>query len=211
MARCVDCCNLDLCDKKESYINEYWCDKDYVEGWKNPNQTACDSFTEAYGRTDAEKERAIKGISDGCFIVTMVCNLLGKEPEHDSYLKTFKNFKRNYLMKQIELYDFLYLYESLGPAIAHKMKKQGENASRMAKNLYYIYFPEIIKDINEEHNIEAFRKYVDLVKVLAKACNFTIERRNEQETSKTEENKKAYTIGYNPIGSYSSRPSVALR
>ena len=177
MARCVDCCNLNLDCKKNDYTNEYLCD--ICTGYKAPDNQDCplsDGFTEAYNRSDEEKRRAL-GISDGCFIATMACNLLGKSPENDKYLQIFKDFKRNYLMKNEKFYDYLYLYEDLGPAIAHKIMAQRERASRIAKSLYYIFFPEIIKEIKEGHNSEAFKKYVDIVKVLTKACNFTIERR----------------------------------
>ena len=171
MNRCVDCCNLDLCSKYNGYTNEYWCDKSYVEGWKKPTQRACDSFTEAYGRSSSEKDNAIRGISDGCFIVTMVYSMLGMDENRKKNLEEFKKYKRDYLMPQKKLYNYLLLYETLGVAIADRIRRQ-ENRQQIAKNLDSIYFPEILKDIRAGKNAKAFKKYVNVVTVLAQGCNF---------------------------------------
>ncbi len=183
MNRCVDCCNLNICSKRESYINEYWCDKNYMEGWKKPTQKACDEFTEAYNRTTEEKNNAIKGISDGCFIVTMACELLGRSPAHDIYLQKFKEFKMNYLMKQKELRKYLVLYEKLGPSIAHRMKNydHGARASIIARNLYNLFLPEVLEEIEKGNHEEAFKKYFDLVSVLAKGSGFKIEHKEKEQ------------------------------
>ena len=183
MSKCVECTFLELDHKYNSYTNEYWCDNGYVKEWKKPDCRSCDSFCEAYDRSASEIDNAIRGISDGCFRVTMTCELLGKSPTHDIYLQKFKEYKRNYLMKQEKLRKYLVLYEELGPAIAHKMKSydHGARASIIARNLYYIYFPEIIKEIDEGNNTEAFRKYVDLVATLTKACEFKIEHKKEEQ------------------------------
>ena len=201
MRTCVECAHLNLCSKYNEYTNKYDCTASYSRGWRYPTDSACDDFCEAYYRTSEEKNRALKGISDGCFIVTAACDLLGISPEHDSILKTFKDFKRNYLMQRPELYRELVLYESLGPAIAHQMIRQKDRATAMAKNLHDVYFPEIINNINEgmltrdiqqrERKLSlAYGKYRTLVMVLAQACGFEIVRREDLEESMVYSKKK---------------------
>ena len=189
MNRCVDCCNLNICSKRESYINEYWCDKNYMEGWKKPTQKACDEFTEAYNRTAEEKNNAINGISDGCFVVTMACDLLGRQPLLDPVLKTFKDFKCNYLMKRPEFYRELLLYEDLGPAIAHKLRKQKD---RSAKDLYK-FFSDIKNDIDAGKKELAYKKYKSIIVTLAEGFGFKIVRREELE--KSEEQGPVKSLG----------------
>lgn len=186
MARCVDCCNLDLCRKYNDYTNEYWCDKSYVEGWKSPNQYACDSFTEDYYRSDAEKECALRGISDGCFVVTATCDLLGMQPSLNPILKAFKDFKRNYLMKSPKFYRELLLYEDLGPAIAHKLLRQKD---RSAKDLYK-FFVDIKKDIDADKKELAYLKYKSVIMTLAEGFGFKIVKKEN-----LEEKEKVKTIG----------------
>lgn len=183
MSRCVDCCHLDLCNKYNEYTNKYWCSERYMEDWRSPSQEACDSFTEAYSRTAEEKRRVLKDeISDGCFIVTMACELLGRSPAHDVCLQKFKEYKKNYLMKQKELKKYLSAYEELGPSIAHRMKNydHGARASIIARNLYNLFLPEVLEEIEKGNHEEAFEKYFDLVSVLAKGCGFKIEYEKEE-------------------------------
>lgn len=183
---CAECASFVPNSRKNCWSKDCWCDK--LNKWVAPESTKCyeeyNYFCEAYNRSSREIDNAIRGISDGCFIVTMTCELLGKEPEQDVCLQKFKNYKRNYLMKQEKLYDYLMLYEDLGPAIAHKIKSYGHGAraSIIAKNLYYIYFAEIIKEIDEGNNLKAFKKYVDVVRTLSIACGFTVEKENKEKS-----------------------------
>lgn len=187
MARCVDCCNLNLDCKKNDYTNEYLCD--ICTGYKAPDNQDCplsDGFTEAYYRSDAEKERALRGISDGCFVVTATCDLLGMQPLLNPILKAFKDFKRNYLMKEPKFYRELLLYEDLGPAIAHKLLRQKD---RSAKDLYK-FFVDIKKDIDADKKELAYLKYKSVIMTLAEGFGFKIVKKEN-----LEEKEKVKTIG----------------
>ena len=133
---CAECASFLPDHRKNCWSKDCWCDK--LDKWVDPESTECyreyNYFCEAYNRSSREIDNAIRGISDGCFIVTMACNLLGREPKSDKCLQTFTKFKRD-LIKEGKCTDFLILYESLGPAIAHRIRTQGESSTKIAKNL----------------------------------------------------------------------------
>ncbi len=189
MAKCGECAFLELDHQYEACSNKFWCSNGYVNDWKSASGKACDSFCPAYSRTSGEIENAMRGISDGCFVVTMTCDLLGRQPLLDPVLKTFKDFKCNYLMKRPEFYRELLLYEDLGPAIAHKLQRQKD---RSAKDLYK-FFSDIKNDIDAGKKELAYKKYKSIIVTLAEGFGFKIVKREELE--KLEEQGPVKTIG----------------
>ena len=92
-------------------------------------------------------------------------------------------------MKRPEFYRELLLYEDLGPAIAHKLRKQKD---RSAKDLYK-FFSDIKNDIDAGKKELAYKKYKSIIVTLAEGFGFKIVRREELE--KSEEQGPVKSLG----------------
>lgn len=96
--------------KSGLFSGDYWCDKKdcavnddiYYQYCRNYDYSSCP----IYKHTE----------SSGCFLTTIVCNLLGKS-DNDTILNDFRNFRNHILQKQEKYYDILKEYDTIGPVI----------------------------------------------------------------------------------------------
>ena len=82
--------------------------------------------------------------SGGCFITTVVCDILGKK-DNDKTLEILRNFSNNILKEDTHYYDFLKLYDNMGPKIADAILHDSDNLK-----LSTFLFNEVIKPISRQ-------------------------------------------------------------
>ena len=105
-----------------------------------------------------------RGNSDGsgCYITTMVCNVLGYEDDCD-VLNTLRDFRNNVLQKNPMYSLILYEYDTIGPKIAQKLK---EEDVLFVKKIYEGYLLPIVDLIKNKDNENAINKYVEMTRSL---------------------------------------------
>lgn len=88
---------------------------DYIKGF-------CSHYHAYYYPTEEVCNHYIKrgGGSGGCYITTMVCNILGY-PDNCDVLNTLREFRNTVLQKDKRYGSLLYQYDSVGPMIAGKI------------------------------------------------------------------------------------------
>lgn len=82
--------------------------------------------------------------SSGCFITTVVCDILGTK-DNDKTLETLRNFRDNVLQKNKKYYHLLKLYDNMGPKIADAILHDSDN-----RKLSTFLFNDIIKPISKQ-------------------------------------------------------------
>ena len=105
-----------------------------------------------------------KGTSSGggCYITTMVCNVLGYEDDCD-VLNTMRSLRNDVLQKDPKYSLILYEYDTIGPKIAEKLQK--EDAS-FVKKIYEGCLLPIVDLIKNKNNEKAINKYVEMTRSL---------------------------------------------
>ena len=102
--------------------------------------------------------------SGGCFITTIVCDILNKE-DSCKVMMTLRNFRDNVLQKDKKYFEILKNYDVIGPVIAKKILNE-ENKSQMAKVIYVYELLPVVKLINEKKYNEAISSYSIMTKRL---------------------------------------------
>ena len=122
---CGSCGRFEDKDKDIPYDTS---NPDYIKGFCEhyrayyyPTEDACNYYTKRSGG------------SGGCYITTIVCNILGYSDNCD-VLNTLRDFRDNVLQKDKRYCGLLYQYDSVGPMIAGKIR---ESNSEGLKYDYY--------------------------------------------------------------------------
>ena len=108
-----------------------------------------------------------KGSSSGCFITTIVCDILGME-DNSSVLNTLRSFRDNVLQKDEKYKEVLYEYDTVGPIISRNLsvdfvdKEDKELPNAM---LDYFILPTV-ELVNNKKYDEAVNKYIKMVNSL---------------------------------------------
>lgn len=144
------------CKKNNSTINstnyEKYCKKSYER--------------DGYGECPIYK---YEESSSGCFITTIVCDIIGLE-DKNIYLMLLRKFRDNYLQKNPNTIQILEEYDFIGPIIS-KCINTDKNKKVIAKNLFINNLVPIFDDICNDNYICAIKKYTDMVKGLIKRYN----------------------------------------
>lgn len=113
------------CLKKEEYINTDTYSK----------------YCRAYSYSDCPIYKHQE--SSGCFITTVVCDILGKEDNHE-LLNNFRNFRDNILQKDKKYEEILKNYDTVGPVVGDAIYKDEDRIK-----LSLVLYNNILKPINE--------------------------------------------------------------
>lgn len=151
VCNCHECLKMDLSDR-----NKYDNCKAYCTAYRryiNINDHACSSYF-IYD----ENRKNIS--SSNCYITTTMCNVLGFEDNCD-YLTTLRNFRENYLKKDINLYPILFEYDIVGPSISKSIYSDSKNKN-VCKSLLNNYIAPIVNMIKENKYIDAINKYKEM-------------------------------------------------
>ena len=111
--------------------------------------------------------------SSGCYITTMICDILGYEDTCDS-LETLRSFRNNVLQKDPKYAGLLYEYDTVGPKIAKELKKEDKD---FVLDLYEGFIVPIVSDIKEKRNHEAVSRYVFMTKALEETYGISFEKK----------------------------------
>lgn len=147
---------------------KYWCEKKGEDRYAN--DARCSSFCEAYSRSDYSRknmyEVSASASSSGCYLTTMMCQLLGFEDDN-YYLNKLRYFRDNVMKKSGEYIPLLIVYDVVGPIISKKLAND-EYGEVIAKVYFDEYITKAVHAIEEEKNKEAINVYIAMTDSLAK-------------------------------------------
>ena len=170
MARfCGECTYLDL--TTGDIYGKFYCERRYER--HGANDLECSNFCTAYSRSSSEISNAIEYTKDhsssGCYLTTIVCNILGL-PDNNIFLNTLRKFRNNILQKDEKYKNLLLEYDVIGPKIAKSLKNDplNKNIASMCLNNYII---NIVEDIENENYKTAINQYIEMTNKLKSLYN----------------------------------------
>ena len=107
--------------------------------------------------------------SSGCFITTVLCNILGLPDNHET-LKTLRNFRDNVLKKDKLYKEILMIYDGIGPYVADALSND-EKKHEKAKELYELSLKPIIEEIKNKKYDRAVKHYLYMTLYLISEYN----------------------------------------
>ena len=110
------------------------------------------------------------GSSGGCFITTVLCNILGLPDNHET-LNILRNFRDNVLQKDKQYAEILKVYDAIGPMVADKIIND-ENREQIALDLYKSSLLPIVEEINNNNYNRAIKHYLYMTLYLVSDYNF---------------------------------------
>lgn len=134
------------------FFGDYWCDKKNTKVDSDIYERYCKSWS--YDECPIYKE---KGYTGGCFLTTVVCDVLKKD-DKDIVLETMRNFRNNVLQKNQQYFNILKDYDYIGPVLAYKFG-QDENREEIAQRVYQGPLLTITSLINKKEYKQAIECY----------------------------------------------------
>lgn len=145
-----------FCTKKSEVVNssmyEKYCTKSYESG--------------GYGDCPLYK---YEEPSSGCFITTIVCDIIGLE-DKNIYLMLLRKFRDNFLQKNMNTIFILEEYDFIGPIISKKIFMD-DNKDVLARDLFLNHLVPVFDDIANDDYKSAISKYTVMVKGLIAKYN----------------------------------------
>lgn len=162
---CGSCTYLDL--STGDIYGKYYCKKKYDRHLSTDN--VCYSYTKAYSRSNGEYNNAIdysknKNSSSGCYLTTIMCNIL-KVNDNNYYLNTLRNFRDNYLQKNLEYSKILVEYDIVGPMLCEYIKSD-KNNKLIASKVFFNYIKPVVSLIEDKMYKDAIVRYMMMVNSL---------------------------------------------
>lgn len=174
MSTCSECTflNPDSCYK--SYDCKYWCEARLE--YHYANEQDCYRFTRAYSRSDSvadslRRKSEESQRSSGCFITTMVVDILKQNDKSDDMMK-LREFRNNILIQNEKYKKALVEYDVVGPEIAVKLITDS-NKVQISKNLYNMVICNVIKLYEKKRYDEAVALYADMTSLLVSGYGIT--------------------------------------
>ena len=152
-----------------NYNGKYWCER------KSEERYACDpkcgSFCEAYSRSNGARENMYENSSShkssGCYITTIVCDILGNKD--DCYTLQKARELRNEMQNNPYDYPALLMYDQIGPQIAEcLMKENEEDRYTIAEKAYKNYLTPTVMAIEKKQYNKAKDIYILMTNNFAK-------------------------------------------
>lgn len=152
---CGECLYLDW-NNKEKWTSKdrYWCRerRKYVE----TTDRAC-----SYAMEDKSKKNDTGYQRFGCYITTMVVDILGYEDNCD-LLQTLRSWRENFLRVNVEYLPILVQYDIVGPLISRYILKEQNNRLQCQRIVDYFLIP-CVDEIKRGNNVEAVEIYLNMV------------------------------------------------
>lgn len=176
---CGSCTYLDLSDG--NCYGKYYCNKKYERHLAT--DTACSSYTKSYSRDNGTIKNAIdfsksKNSSSGCYITTMLCDIL-KLSDSNYYLNKLRNFRDNYLSKNEEYRKLLVEYDIVGPEISKNILSDKQNKLISAR-MFFNYIKPVVSLIDDKMYKDAVNLYKLMVESLISLYNINYSINEEQ-------------------------------
>lgn len=145
---------MDLKDRWRYDSEKAWCSarREYY----NPNDRACSTYF--------KYDESRKPISGGCYLTTIICNILGMN-DHSMYLDYLRRFRDDYMLNNPETYPMLIEYDVVGPKIAEALNSDPCKFT-IANDLFQKHILPIIEDINYKNFDVAIKKYENMTNKL---------------------------------------------
>lgn len=171
--RCSECTYLDIdrnCDPDSN--GKFYCNKRYERHLATDIE--CGRFCEAYSRDsgtirNAEEYSNSHSSSSGCYLTTMLCNIL-KMSDNNPFLNKMRAFRDNYLQKNEKYKDILVQYDIIGPEIAKKLNNDKDKI-KIAVTYFYTYIKIICKYLDNKEYDKAIKLYIDMTNSLISYYN----------------------------------------
>ena len=164
---CGECTYLEL-DTGDIYGKFYFekqCERHLA------TDVECNRFCKAYSRDYASIKNAYdfsnQKNSSGCYLTTMMCKILGM-PDNNIYLETIRNFRNDYLQKNIEYKALLVEYDIIGPKIAEALNNDPlkEVIAKKYFNFYINHITNLIKSDLYNTAINTYKQMTNSLKEL---------------------------------------------
>ena len=155
-----DLCKKGFDVKKQNTDENIYVKPSYAMGMAH--FVLCNVFKKSYTKC----YNADNGIKDGCFITTAVCDNFGKAD--DCYeLKTFRHFRDNWLVNQIDGEKLIQQYYSIAPQIVKNINECA-NAKKIYQSIWIDYLKPCLSLIEQNKFSDCKNKYIEMVQNLKK-------------------------------------------
>ena len=108
--------------------------------------------------------------SSGCFITTVVCDILKNKDDSD-ILNTLRKFRDEVLKSDDKYNEILKIYDSIGPVLAYKLQSSDNNIE-LAKEIYDNSLKPISDLVKEGLNDRAVKHYLYLTLYLVNSFGY---------------------------------------
>lgn len=168
---CANCCYLDY---NSHECGRYYCTRKY--DYHYADEKSCTYFCDSKYSSDLDTkyrtkdqmnmaiQNSMHSRNEGCYITTIIVHTLGLGDKHKT-ITTIRNFRNNYLQKNIIYKKLLLEYDLLGPTIADSIEKDN-NKIKLSKNIYNNYLIKIENDITNKNYEKAIVKYLNMTEIL---------------------------------------------
>ena len=181
---CGQCTRLDWKNKeKYSSTDKYWCKSGH--GYKSPNDKKC-NYDFCYNPESSHTPNSGYTPS-GCYITTMVCNILGYQNDC-ALLTLLRKFRENVLKCDFKYYQLLIQYDMIGPEISRAIYQKDDKYAFALHMCDEFLFPcaEAIKEGMLDGAVEIYK---NMIQKLSEELNITIPE------AKRSENYELNTLG----------------
>lgn len=173
---CSECTYLDFNKEYDPGDGRFWCETKYE--WHYADEAECWRYCTAYSRSSSKAESyknysASKQNSGGCFITTIVCEVLGKKDD-DKVLNSLRKFRDNVMQKDEKYKYILAQYDIIGPLIANKIR-QDKLKDTLAVALYNSSILTVLEFIEKEEYLSAVKLYSEMTNGLIEYYNINKE------------------------------------
>jgi len=156
-----------IMEYRDSYYNrcgncqEYEFEGDSYKGF-------CNWYGSYYYPDDScSHQKNIDGPASGCYITTIVCDVLGYSDNCD-VLENLRGLRDNVMQKDKKYSKLLMTYDVIGPQLANIMNKQykRDKDKMIALNIYQKYLVPAVNLYKNKQYDESIKKYIDMIEML---------------------------------------------
>lgn len=138
------------------FFGDYWCDKKNEKVNEDIYSRYCRGYS--YDECPIYKQ---SDVSSGCFLTTVVCNILNKD-DQDPVLETMRGFRDEVLQNNEQYFELLKEYDSIGPLLAYKLDHDRQRVE-VSKALYSNVLMTVSSYIKEKDYIHAVKWYKSMI------------------------------------------------
>jgi hypothetical protein len=132
-------------------------------------QIYCKVYKTYYDRKETcshqRRIRKSEGTGLGCYITTIVCNILGYEDDCE-VLNSMRDLRNNYMQQDPKYKDMLFEYDTIGPEIAKCLAN--DPIQKLVASVEYDYalkpISKLVKEKKYEEAVENYKKMTDVLK-----------------------------------------------
>lgn len=141
--------------RSNGWSDEYYCTKvEHAVSYDQYISKCCSYSYDECSNYKYEKP------SSGCFITTVVCDVLGMD-DSNFYLTMLRKFRKEYLQTRPEGISILEQYDTVGPVIAYCIMND-KNREEVAMNAFNNSIAPVVNDVCEGKSASAIRRYADM-------------------------------------------------